>query len=106
MSHIGQIGPLPLYRPAAVRTADVDAKSIEDAGQRLTMLYPPARNHLRLLLLDPESLGPTSRAIRRLLTGRNAFGHVTLTVITTGGHRPPGAEPPAGPGGHRPPPHA
>src|SRR5690606_23230055 len=28
MAHVGRVGPLPLYSPTAIQTADVDAKSI------------------------------------------------------------------------------
>ena len=93
MAHVGRIGPLPLYSPTAVQTADVDAKSIEDAGRRLAMLYPPARQRLRVALLDPESLRPLASALRRgkgggLLQG-HAFGHVDIRVIVSRENPPP-----------------
>ncbi len=89
MAHVGRIGPLPLYSPTAIQTADVDAKSIEDAAGRLAMLYPPARQRLRVALLDPESLRPLATALRRgksggLLQGRAPFGHVDVHVIVSG----------------------
>jgi hypothetical protein len=92
MAQVGRVGSLPLYRPTAESTADVDEKTICMAAERLAMLYPPVKDHLRLALLDPESLAPTSRALRRLLRGKDAFGHVSVTVATTEGRRAPQAD--------------
>ena len=94
MAHVGRIGPLPRYSPTAIQTADVDARSIEDAARRLAMLYPPARQRLRVALLDPESLRPLAAALRRgksggLLQGRAPFGHVDVRVIVSGEGKSP-----------------
>lgn len=94
MAHVGRIGPLSLYSPTAIQTADVGRESIEDAARRLAMLYPPARQRLRVALLDPESLRPLAAALRRgksggLLQGRDPFGHVDVHVIVSGEGRLP-----------------
>jgi hypothetical protein len=76
-----RIGGLPVYRPSMVDAADVEAASIEQAARKLAVLYPPAREDLRILLLNPHSLEPAARAVQRLLHKEDDFRHITLLAV-------------------------
>jgi len=82
--HAGRIGSLPLYRPSRVQIADVNAESLQRAAEKLAALYPPAQEHLRIVLLNPHSLAEAAHALKKLLTKKRGFNHVSLLVARFG----------------------
>ncbi|MGG1695835.1 ATP-binding protein [Bacillus zhangzhouensis] len=78
-----RIGSLPLYRSISVEMSDLSQKSIGTASVKLASLYPPVRENLRILLVDPISTNHTSLTIRELVN-RYDFKKVTLIVAKSG----------------------
>lgn len=66
VGYAGRIGSMPLYQPVSLEEADLSERSLRIAGEKLLALYPPARENLRLLLVDPVSTRGASKALRTL----------------------------------------
>lgn len=62
----GRVGSLPVYRPVTLVPADLSEQSLRVAAEKLAALYPPAKEDLRILLVNPEGTQHVSRAFRSL----------------------------------------
>jgi hypothetical protein len=79
-----RIGSLPLYRSISVEMSDLSQKSIGTAAVKLASLYPPIKQNLRILLVDPLTTIPTSNTIKDLISDKYGFKKATLIVAKTG----------------------
>ncbi|WP_284907570.1 hypothetical protein [Bacillus sp. lyk4-R2A-2] len=78
------IGSLPLYRSISVEMSDLSQKSIGTAAVKLASLYPPIKQNLRILLVNPLTTIPTSKTIKDLISDKYGFKKATLIVAKTG----------------------
>ncbi|WP_052586943.1 ATP-binding protein [Bacillus velezensis] len=78
-----RIGSLPLYRSISIEMSDLSQKSVGTAAVKLASLYPPVKENLRILLVDPISTNHTSLTIRELVN-RYDFKKATLIVAKSG----------------------
>src|SRR5690606_22006406 len=75
-------GSMPLYRPVTLEASDLSERSLQVAGAKLLALYPPARENLRVALLDPTSTRQVSRAVKTLIQ-KHELQHATITIWRT-----------------------
>lgn len=79
LGYSGRIGSLPVYRPISTEATDLTERSIRISVEKLTALYPAARQHLRVMLVDPITTRPVSKALRYLRRHKR-FERATLVV--------------------------
>lgn len=93
LGYAARLGSLPVYRPISIEAADLSEGTLHLSGTKLAALYPPAKENLHILLVDPLSTHQASRAVKRLVQ-RNGFRRATLAIARTqrsgdGGLMPP-----------------
>jgi hypothetical protein len=76
-----RVGELPVYRTSVTEAADVSHGSIQNACEKLSTLYPPAKTMVRLVSVNPQDLDPAAKAVKKLLD--NGFQRVNLRVAFT-----------------------
>ena len=82
LAYAERLGSMPLYRPVTLEASDLSERSLRIAGAKLLALYPPARENLRVALLDPTSTRNVSRAIKTLIQ-KHELGRSTITIWRT-----------------------
>lgn len=82
LAYAERLGSMPLYRPVTLEASDLSERSLRIAGAKLLALYPPAREDLRVALLDPTSTRSVSRAIKTLIQ-KHELNRSTLTIWRT-----------------------
>jgi hypothetical protein len=82
LAYAERLGSMPLYRPVTLEASDLSERSLRIAGAKLLALYPPARENLRVALLDPSSTRNVSRAIKTLIQ-KHELGRSTITIWRT-----------------------
>lgn len=74
-----RLGSLPAYRPISTETNDLSQRSIRIASLKLAALYPPIRENLRIMLINPLSTTNVSKAIKTL-THSEGFQRATILI--------------------------
>jgi len=83
---------LPIYRPVSVESSDLGEHTLRVAAAKLAILYPPARDALRIVLVDPYSTENVSRAVDKLVH-KDGFGRVSVVIARTQGAAQAGIAP-------------
>jgi adenylate kinase family enzyme len=77
-----RLGMLPFYRSISSEMSDLSRSSIEYAAIKLSALYQPVKNNLRIMLVNPIDTSDVSKSIRRLVD-KEGFSKVTLIIAKT-----------------------
>ncbi|WJH36844.1 hypothetical protein N6H14_14755 [Paenibacillus sp. CC-CFT747] len=75
-------GALPVYRTTEAELSDISERSLGTSAVKLAALYPPVRENLRIMLVDPVSTRNASMAIRKLIA-EHRFKQATIIVAKT-----------------------
>lgn len=81
-----RLGAISIYRPVSIVPMDVSADTIKTAATKLAALYPPVRENLRILMVDPVTTHHLSRAVRDLIDG-GVVQKCTVVIALTGDNR-------------------
>lgn len=74
-----RLGSLPVYRPISTEATDLSQRSLRIASTKLAALYPPVKEDLRILLINPISTINVSQAIKRL-TLKEGFQRASVLI--------------------------
>ncbi|WP_212744950.1 DNA translocase FtsK [Hymenobacter jeollabukensis] len=83
LAYADRLGSWAVYRPAGLVNVTVSIRLLERAAEKIAILYPPVRQHLRLFLHHPESLERVTEVLRHLFApkkGHTPFEHVQLII--------------------------
>lgn len=80
LGYTKKIGSFPIYNELKKERANISKKTLKRTSEKLAVLYPPIKNNLRLLIVNPVTLEELTNVIKHLIKNKN-FKKITIIIV-------------------------